>query len=369
MYVSSGSACTERNSQTPMDPRAIAAQYNRVARVGNRFVRGNVALNVLVQTLGGVGIGSDVPGVTELSQAADFRNAPNCDTSILGDGSLYGGRVSNPAQAPGLNEGGAMLPLSLGGNVTGSAPLPGSPAAYSPATDAGASAAAAASAGGGSAASSTTTSGPGGSPVTEVGPGGLPWHFQTRRAASPFRCSAPQLLPMMTVFPIPATWATRGPVPGVGVRPGTVPAPAAPATPTPTSKTGPGSNAPAAPSGGAPPGGFPTTGNVCLDIALAYVLPSQVSSSQLLQCSLKGYQGVRDGPLLTTAFQTWRNNNPNSLPKVPDQANVPQMTDALAQQYGLGGLGQTAPTGMGLLLVAIGGAALWWAFSQAKGAR
>ena len=33
MYVSSGSACTEHNSQTPMDPRAIAAQYNRVARM------------------------------------------------------------------------------------------------------------------------------------------------------------------------------------------------------------------------------------------------------------------------------------------------------------------------------------------------
>src|SRR5580692_7939674 len=94
MYVSSGSACTEPNSQTPMSPAAIARQDARVARMGNRFVRGNVALNTLVQTLGGVGIGNDVPGVTELAYAADFRNAPACDSSISGNHSLYGGRIA-----------------------------------------------------------------------------------------------------------------------------------------------------------------------------------------------------------------------------------------------------------------------------------
>ena len=362
MYVSSGSACTERNSQTPMDPRAIALQNARVARMGNRFVRGNVALNVLVQTLGGVGIGDNVPGVTELSQAADFRNSPGCDTSILGDGSLYGGRIANGSQNPGLDEGGGFLPVSLGGNVLAASPVPGSPAAWTPGSDAGASAAAAAAMTGGAAASSSVP-GASSSPSSTMGPGGLSWQFNTR-GRSAGRACPPQLLPMMTVFAIPQSFPTRGPMPPAG----TQPAPAAPTVPTPTGRTGPGSNAPATPAtGGQPPGGFPTTGNVCLDLSLGYVQQNQVDPRQLLTCAQAGYQGIKDGPLLTTAFLAWRAANFNSLPAVPYNPNPPQMTQAMATQYGLG---QYDDGGSCLCLVVIAlatAAGIWWAYEESKG--
>jgi hypothetical protein len=202
MYVSSGSACTERNSQTPMDPRAIARQDARVARMGNRFVRGNVTLNTLVQTLGGVGIGDDVPGVTELAAAADFRNSPGCSTSISAGGGLYGGRIASGSQAPGINEGGAYLPLSLGGNVMGSPAVPGSPAVTQAQSDAGASLAAIAAAGGDpaaiAAAAGTPASAPGASSFS--GPAGAYNWWQNRRGGR--ACSVPQILPLMTVFPI-----------------------------------------------------------------------------------------------------------------------------------------------------------------------
>lgn len=209
MYVSSGSACTEKNSQTPMDPRAVTAQDRRIARIGNRFVRGNVALNVIVQTLGGVGIGTDVPSVTELSSAADFRNSPGCDTAILGNGSLYGGRLANGSQAPGLDEGGAMLPLSLGGNVMGSTALPGTPSV----APAGAPAAVAASGAPGAPAPAPGS----GTPVGPGTSGAYEW-WNNRRAGRK-ACVTPSILPLMTVFPIGAPPAASS-TPAVSAAPG-----------------------------------------------------------------------------------------------------------------------------------------------------
>ena len=68
---------------------------------------------------------------------------------------------------------------------------------------------------------------------------------------------------------------------------------------------------------------FPTTGNLCLDIMLNYVDPSQVSTQQLVDCAMKGYSGNRNGPKLTTPMIAWRNANYASLPKIPDNPSVP----------------------------------------------
>lgn len=345
-YVSSGAACTERNSQTPMSPAAIAAQNARVARMGNRFVKGNVTLNTLVQTLGGVGIGENVPGVTELAAAADFRNSPGCDTSILGDGSLYGGRIANGSQGPGLDEGGAFLPLSMGGNITGSPASPGAPAAWTPGTDAGASAAAAASSG-----SPGVTSSSSGPAVGPGGPGGIPWSWNARGIRAARRCP-PQLLPMMSVFPIP------------------IPPPGVVSGPTPPAGTVPPASAPApVASGGPPPGGYPTTGNVCLDLALGYVIQNQVDPRQGLTCAEAGYMGNKDGPLLTESFIQWRAANFNRLAKVPYVANPPQATSAMLVQNGLAGYdGGGQGSCICLVVIALATAAgVWWAYEESKG--
>lgn len=67
----------------------------------------------------------------------------------------------------------------------------------------------------------------------------------------------------------------------------------------------------------------PTTGNLCMDIQLNYVDPSQVSTQQLITCAEKGYSGNRDGKLLTAAILACRAQNYASLPKIPDNPNVP----------------------------------------------
>jgi hypothetical protein len=72
---------------------------------------------------------------------------------------------------------------------------------------------------------------------------------------------------------------------------------------------------------------FPTTGNICLDLLLNYVDPSQVTSQQLLDCATSQVVGtcqrVGNGPLLTTAMIAWRNSNYNALPKIPYQKPQP----------------------------------------------
>ena len=166
---------------------------------------------------------------------------------------------------------------------------------------------------------------------------------------------------MMTIFPIQA-WPTRGPAPPAG----TVPPPAMPAPSTPASRSGPGSNAPPAV---ASPGAAPTTGNVCLDLALGYVVQSQVDPRQLLTCAQAGYSGIKDGPLLTQQYLLWRAANWNTLPKVAYNPTPPQATEALLVQNGLG---QYEFDGGGscicLVVVALATAAgVWWAYQESKG--
>ena len=110
---------------------------------------------------------------------------------------------------------------------------------------------------------------------------------------------------------------------------------------------------------------FPTTGNLCLDIALNYVDPSQVSTKQLTDCAMKGYQGNKDGPLLTTPMIAWRNANYASLAKVPDNPNVPAFTPAIGQPYGMGSFdGCSFLTGL-IASVGVAAAGLYL-FNQAK---
>lgn len=69
---------------------------------------------------------------------------------------------------------------------------------------------------------------------------------------------------------------------------------------------------------------------------LNYVLQNQLTPQQIVTCAQKGYSGIKNGPALTTAMIQWRNANFNSLPKVPDQPNVPAYTSAMGKQYGMG---------------------------------
>ena len=351
MYVPNGSACTENNSQTPMDPSAITAQNWRVARVGRRFVRGNVALNDIVQTLGGIGIG-DVPGATQLAAATDFRNAPACDTAILGDGSLYGGRVSQPGTT--YTDPGSGDPVSMGGTVVGSDAGAAAPGATIPATPADVAAAVAA------AASSPAAAGASGS-----GPSGAFDWWQNRRRPRVL-CVPPNILPMMTVFPIPAAASSTAGAP-VTSSPaaGPVARRAAPLKPARSPVSLPA--APAAVPTVAPT--FPTTGNVCLDLMLNYVLQNQLSQTQIDNCALKGYSGIKNGPALTAAMIAWRNANYNALPHVADQPNVPPATPAMYRQYGFSGVSDGSGAGTALLMVLGGGVLLWAAVTATKGAR
>ena len=53
MFVSDSQACNLPNSETPMDPRAVAAQDRFISVVGQRFVNGDAVLSGLMSSLGG----------------------------------------------------------------------------------------------------------------------------------------------------------------------------------------------------------------------------------------------------------------------------------------------------------------------------
>jgi hypothetical protein len=341
MYVQQGAACTQPNSSTPMSQAEINRQNWRVARVGRRFVAGNVALNDIVQKLGGIGIGP-VPGAAVLARAADFRNAPSGNTAILGDGSLYGGRVSI-AGAPDYVPPDSGIPVAMGGTVVGSAAAFGDEG-LAP----------------GASGSSISTAGlPSGvaAPASSDGSGagnpGLYGWWDPRRVAPAVACAVPMVLPMMTVFPIPMGGPTSSPA-----APGPVASPGGPKPKTPAPSPGPT----VTPGGPAPK--FPTTGNVCLDLMLNYVLQDQLTQNQVIQCALKGYSGIKNGPALTPSMIAWRNANYSKLPKVADQPNVPDATSAMFKQYGMGALPQTSLSA--LAWVGIGAVGLW-ALASAMG--
>jgi len=99
-YVTSDMACNEPNSATPMTAKRIAAQNARVAAVGQKFISGNWTLSNLVQTLGGIGIGTNVAGTTPRSTPADFSNSPSSDFPVL-PGKLYGRMIRIPGAGDG----------------------------------------------------------------------------------------------------------------------------------------------------------------------------------------------------------------------------------------------------------------------------
>lgn len=112
---------------------------------------------------------------------------------------------------------------------------------------------------------------------------------------------------------------------------------------------------------------YPTTGNLCLDVMLNYVDPSQVSPTQLALCAQKGYSGNLNGPLLTTQMIRCRALNYGSLPKIPDNPNVPQYNSSMMPQ-GVSGLGDyDGCSFLGTLLAATAGTALaMWLLDQAR---
>jgi hypothetical protein len=84
---------------------------------------------------------------------------------------------------------------------------------------------------------------------------------------------------------------------------------------------------------------LPTTGNVCIDLQKGYVLQSQVSNAQLLDCINKEYFLMGSHGRLTPAQEAWQTANFATLPHVPDQPNVPKYSPSMGLagvQRGLG---------------------------------
>jgi hypothetical protein len=360
-YVPFGSQCDLPNSQTPMSQDAINAQNRRVARVGRRFVAGNVALDRLVTRLGGIGIGT-VPGAMPLASPAAFVNAPSCDAPIGGgsNAGLYGRRTDQYKYG-----------VSMGGSAIVAAPVAGTGASGQVITDdvvpGSNGSAAAGSNGNGSAAAAPGSAAQPTVGQPNVGTPGNPWPgpnwwVPSRRFAGRSHCQVPQILPLQTVF---AANPNPTPITVLGPGPAAAPVPVMPATPA----------APSAPPvAGAPvgPPTFPTTGNPCLDAALGYVIPSQLDPGQQLICAMAGYGmlGERPGPLLTQAMVAWRNANPSLLPKVPLQSNVPpasmsMLPTAASSVLGVAGLTDAAaPSWQGLAVVITLGAALGFLYAR-----
>jgi hypothetical protein len=107
---------------------------------------------------------------------------------------------------------------------------------------------------------------------------------------------------------------------------------------------------------------YPTTGNLCLDLMLNYVDPSQVSATQLLLCAQKGYQGNTDGPKLTPQMLACRAANYATLPKIPDNTNIPAYN---AATMGMGDW-DSASFLQGLLTAVGAGAAVVFLYNEGK---
>ena len=88
---------------------------------------------------------------------------------------------------------------------------------------------------------------------------------------------------------------------------------------------------------------IPTTGNVCKDLKLGWVLPEQVTAEQLFECASKGYSGVLVPPEAILALQNAVRAGAG-LPKIPFQSvGSAQGWDAQAEEnsaltrYGMSG--------------------------------
>ena len=114
---------------------------------------------------------------------------------------------------------------------------------------------------------------------------------------------------------------------------------------------------------------IPTTGNVCKDLRLGWVLPEQVDAQQLFECAMKGYAGVLAPPAAILKFQEALKAS-GGLPTVPFQTVDPaagwqgiQEENDAHQQYGMGATGFSIPwAGIGFGL-----AGLYLLFDYVKG--
>lgn len=121
---------------------------------------------------------------------------------------------------------------------------------------------------------------------------------------------------------------------------------------------------------------IPTTGNVCKDLKLGWVLPEQVTAEQLFECASKGYAGVLAPPEAIVALQN-AVRAAAGLPKVPFQSvesagnwDAQAEENAMIERYRAGMAG-----GMGTsfsfpwALAGFGAAGLWLLFEWANHGR
>lgn len=111
-------------------------------------------------------------------------------------------------------------------------------------------------------------SGPGESPSGRGAKGSGP--FENSRRVG---CPAPQVLPLLTVFPIPPAPRPASKLPPPVAPPSPHLAPPAPAPPPPVTQAS------------------CRTGNICADLRAGCVLQYQVSPEQLLACAMAGWSG------------------------------------------------------------------------------
>jgi hypothetical protein len=331
MYYQSDAACSQPNSATPMSQSAIDAEDAYIAAVGDLFNRGDATIGQLIASLGGnpVAFSSGIlqtggdSGVPTLGDPASLSSPPYAPNAL-----------SWPA-APGSGPG-----AGPGGGGAGSAPS-GAP---------------------GTAAHSRRYhilrrnlhlfgGGPGGGGT----PNGVDASLRDGGRRSGVNCAAPEVLPLVTVFPIPMVTPASLPV-------------SAPVA------------APIAQPAAAPPQrrAIPSTGNVCADLTLGLLTKDQVTLDQMRYCSVNSYQGSQVPPAWVIQEQA-RQIAAGTLPKIPFQASPPN-TDArgypsqyvpffndLFAQSGLSGVPtSSAPSAAGVFALLFLAAGAMYAFSKGQ---
>lgn len=111
---------------------------------------------------------------------------------------------------------------------------------------------------------------------------------------------------------------------------------------------------------------MPTTGNPCIDLQKGYILQSQVTPQQLMDCINKEYFLMGSKGRLTAEQQLWQNENFATLPKVADDPNVPKYDQ---KTMGLAGTSEGVNSMILWGSIGLGAAALWLAKEYSKGKR
>ncbi len=270
MYVQSDQACAEPNSATPLSAQAISDQDAYIASVGDSFTSGNDVLGQLISQLGG----NPVAGSPSVAGGAPGAvGGGDAGVPTVGDpSSLVAPGVSPSAAAPSGAPGTA-------GHARRHAILRRNRYIFG--------------------------GGPGGGGFPLGVPAAI--DYSRRRSAALAdgqNCAAPQVFPLVTVFPVPLVTPSA---------PAASPAPAVPAAAPAAS--------PAVPVAAAPCS-IPSTGNVCADLTLGLLLDSQVDPAQGLYCSENGYQGAHSLPSWVSRCQAAA-IAAGTLRKVPYQASPP----------------------------------------------